>query len=456
VTTRREWLERVAGAAAFVGMPARWRAALPVGGRRGDRPYLDLALRCARWIETSRQETDHGIAWPANPLEPTSVELDLYNGMPGVILFYTELSRATGDERWRTAARQGVEHLAAALDPDDEHLDGGLYTGLAGFAFTFQTVADLGGDERAGQLADRALDRLAARARRDDRGADWGGSWDIISGNAGIGLLLLRADERKRDRQVLELARQAGRRLLAVGEPAEGGTMWYPAKDFRRNYPNFSHGTAGVSYFLASLYRRIREPEFLTAALAGARYLQAVATPTGDGALIFHNDTPDGLTRYYLSWCHGPAGTSRLFYRLHDLTGDRQWVEWIGRLTRGLYATGVPEQRTTGFWNNISQCCGNVGVGEFMIDLAGAEPAIGSRKFLERVIADTQRRRSEDADGGLRWIQAENRIEPEKVIAQTGYMQGAAGVGSFFLRLDAMERGTARHLHFPDSPFAAT
>ena len=452
-TTRREWLGQVAAAAAWIGLPDPWRPVLTTGSR-AERPYLDLALRCARWIEGSRQETASGLAWPADPNRPESVGFDLYNGMPGVVLFLTELHHATGDERWRDAARRGADHLGAALTAV-EPLGEGLYSGLAGLVFTFQTVADLGGSARPESLAHAAMDQLVARARQDDQGVEWNGSWDIIGGNAGIGLLLLRAHRRWHDARLLELARQTGRKLIAVGEPAEGGRMWYPARDFRRNYPNFSHGTAGVSYFLATLHQATREPEFLDAAIEGARYLQAVATRRGEGALIFHNDTPDGLNRFYLSWCHGPGGTSRLFHRLHAITGDAEWVEWIGRLTRGLYGTGIPEQRTSGFWNNISQCCGNTGVGEFMLDLASAEPALESRPFLERVIADTRRRRTEVGDG-LEWIQAENRIEPENVVAQTGYMQGAAGVGSFFLRLDAVQRGGSRRLRFPDSPFGGT
>ena len=40
---------------------------------------------------------------------------------------------------------------------------------------------------------------------------------------------------------------------------------------------------------------------------------------------------------------------------------------------------------------------------------------------------------------GLRWVQAEHRVRPELLVAQTGYMQGAAGIGMWLLRLDAAE-----------------
>ena len=64
------------------------------------------------------------------------------------------------------------------------------------------------------------------------------------------------------------------------------------------------------------------------------------------------------------------------------------------------------------------------------------------------------RRATRDA-AGIRWVQAENRVQPENLVAQTGFMQGAAGVGTFFLRLDATERGRRWAIDFPDTPFLA-
>jgi hypothetical protein len=53
----------------------------------------------------------------------------------------------------------------------------------------------------------------------------------------------------------------------------------------------------------------------------------------------------------------------------------------------------------------------------------------------------------------MRWIQAEHRINPDLLVAQTGYMQGAAGVGMLLLHLDQFGRGKKAQIFFPDSPF---
>jgi hypothetical protein len=54
----------------------------------------------------------------------------------------------------------------------------------------------------------------------------------------------------------------------------------------------------------------------------------------------------------------------------------------------------------------------------------------------------------------MKWVQAENRVSPDVVVAQTGFMQGAAGVGAFFLHAHAASSGArAPAIVWPDTPF---
>jgi lantibiotic modifying enzyme len=184
----------------------------------------------------------------------------------------------------------------------------------------------------------------------------------------------------------------------------------------------------------------------------GARYLQGVATPTdGDGRRIFHND-PDGRELFYLSWCHGPAGTARLFHQLGTVTGDKAWSAYVPKLAQGIVASGVPQQ-SPGFWNNISQCCGNCGVSDFFVSLHGLTGDAAYLAFARRCADDTLARATADGDG-LKWVQAENRVSPNVVLAQTGLMQGAAGVGLAMLRLDGALRGRKPAIVLPEAPYA--
>jgi lantibiotic modifying enzyme len=450
---RRLLKSGLAASIAAAGLPSPLLAALgrialePTSGR----PYLDVARRAERWIAASARRGPTGLAWPWNPAAPGEVQLNLYTGMPGVVLFYLELLHATGDRALLEPALSGADYLAASLPADGANADAGLYTGLAGVAYTLELAHRAGGASRHRDAAARALALIRARARPTGRGVEWSESSDMISGSAGVGLFLLWAHEALGDASSLDLAVSAGRRLVERGQPDRGGLTWTVSPQVPRNYPNFSHGTAGVSYFLATLHERTGDRAFLSAARAGAAYLDAISTKTAHGGRLVYHSAPGNEELFYLSWCHGPAGTARLYHRLASVTGERDFASRVGQLAQGIVDMRVPE-RSPGFWNNISQCCGNCGVSEFFVDLAAATKHTQHLEFARRVAADTIRRATDDADGS-RWTQAENRVQPDNLVAQTGLMQGAAGVGLAMLHLDGAGERRRPFVVLPDNPF---
>ena len=451
--SRRDLLRAGLAAAAIAALPRSLRALAesPAGGL-SNRPYLDAAVRAARWLQANTVRAPQGATWAANPADLKSVQSNLYSGSPGVVLFLVELHHATGDEAWLNLARAGADHLVAGLPATaTPETAAGLYTGLAGVAFVLEEVAAASGHDEYRAAARKALGAIHGASRTTGAGVAWSETTDIISGSAGIGLYLLRAARTLEHPASRTLAERAGRRLLEVERRTGEAGFWMMAPSFPRNMPNFSHGTAGVAYFLATLGRETGDRAFVQAAERGARYLQGIAAETeGGGKRIFHNE-PDGRELYYLSWCHGPAGTARLFHRLSEVTRDAQWSAWVPRLAHGIVASGVP-QRSPGFWNNISQCCGNCGVSDFFVAMHALTGDAAHLAFARRCADDTLQRATEDG-AGLKWIQAEHRVQPDNLVAQTGLMQGAAGVGLAMLRLDGALNGRKPRVVLPDSPF---
>jgi lantibiotic modifying enzyme len=450
--TRRDAIRTGLGAALFIALPAPIRRTAALARTEPDLRYLNAALGAARWLRASAIESPSGTTWPAVPPDAKTVQRDLYTGYPGVLLFLVELHRATGERAWLDLATSGADSLAASLPDAAGGDDGaGLYSGLSGIAYALEVVGRARGDSRYEPAVRKALGVILASAREAGSGIEWTDTTDIISGSAGIGLYLLRASATMRDPSAREAAIRAGRRLVEREYRTGDVSLWMMSPGFTRNMPNFAHGTAGVAYFLATLAGETRDRSFADAAVRGARYLQSIATPTdGDGRRVFHND-PDGRELFYLSWCHGPAGTARLFHRLGTVTNDRAWSAYVPRLAQGIVASGVP-RRSPGFWNNISQCCGNCGVSDFFVSLHALTSDPSYLDFARRVADDTLDRATAEGDG-LKWVQAENRVSPDVVMAQTGLMQGAAGVGLAMLRLDGAIRGRKPTIVLPDAPW---
>ena len=411
-------------------------------------PYFEAALKAASWVEANGIRTPDGLSWPSVPDDRTSVGMSLYGGVPGVVLFFAQAYHSTGDAAYLENVRGGADFLLTKADPVR---GAGLYEGLAGIAFALREAHKASGEDRFQQGFLACLERIRSSSESAGAGIQWSSTTDIISGSAGTGLFLIYAFHETGDRAWLDLAARAGTRLVEVGRPENGGLKWAMDPDFPRLMPNFSHGTAGIGYFLAALYKETGQREFLEAALAGARYLLSVARTEGESCLIFH-DEPDNTDLYYLGWCHGPVGTARLFFLLSEVTGDKAWLDWVRKAANGLLESGIPEQETPGFWNNAGICCGLAGVGEFFLDL---HEAMGDQAYLafSRRVADVLLTRAKRDGTKMFWVQAEHRTRPDYLFAQTGYMQGAAGIGTFLLRLASAGRKTAKRIVFPDTPF---
>ncbi len=247
------------------------------------------------------------------------------------------------------------------------------------------------------------------------------------------------------------MAKKVGDRLLAVGIPAEAGIKWAMDPQYPRLMPNFSHGTAGIAYFLASLYQKTNEQKYLDGALSGAEYLKSIARTDDDTCLIFHHE-PEGEDLFYLGWCHGPVGTARTFYRLFQITEEKEWMEWAEKGARGILKSGIPEQETPGFWNNVGVCCGSAGVADFFLSLFQITKKKKYLEFAHKMTGQILDKASRD-DKGMWWVQAEHRTRPDFLQAQTNLMQGAAGIGLWLLRLEEYKTGQNPHIVLPDNPF---
>lgn len=247
-------------------------------------------------------------------------------------------------------------------------------------------------------------------------------------------------------------------------------------KSYPFEMPNFCHGTAGVAYFLATLYQATGRKEFLRAALGGAKYLISIANVTDRYFLIYHDNKNNHL--FYLDWAHGPAGTAGLFYRLYQITKDPKWMTLVEKCAAAVRVFGGPEKAfatippgsaptltvwrngnpkevaNPGVWQNVSICDGVAGESEFFYNVYLVSH---NREWLRAAEEGSDRLVSlaDNKDGAYRWVQVETFVQPDLAIAQTNYMQGASGIGMWLLHFNAALSGQRRPvITLPDDPFA--
>ncbi len=324
-----------------------------------DTDYLAAAEATARWIRSTAQETTHGLGWlpePDHPERATTLTAPptLYSGNAGIVLFLIELARATGNATYLDEARRGADEIAATwrgvLDTkplipiENAHLDFAM--GLSGTAFTLAHAWRATGDDSHREAALAITRHIADAAQPVGAGVTWTGSPTVGLGDGSIVLYLLWAGRTFGDDSLIALAARAGERIVELATPdPRGGLRWaspslesfgMPAG---ASMPNFELGTAGVAFILARLYAETSSDHFLAVAREGAAHVQALATVRDDAALLFYRE-PDLTDLYYLGYCHGPVGTARLFYELHRITAEPQYLDWTERFARGVIRAG--------------------------------------------------------------------------------------------------------------------
>lgn len=417
--------------------------------------FLGRARQAATYLRSLAVATEHGLLWRKSPDEPGQMETDLYHGSTGPALFLLELARATGQSGYLNDAERGMAHLVATAKTASGASSPGLYGGITGHALLATEVARTTGAGRHLDVARDIVGRLERDATAIGAGLHYATMTDVLYGGAGVVLWLIQARSALDHEGALRLAVKLGDGLIALSQPTSPGRRWLMRSGDTddKELPNFSHGTAGVAFALARLYEESRQERFLAAALEGAEHLLALAYTAGDVCLVPHAAIGDGRERYYLGYCHGPAGTARLFYQLHRVTSTARWQDCFRRSVNGVLYSGVPASRTPGYWDNVGQCCGAASLTELMLSLHRVTGEASYLELAEEIAADVLARATPAAGGGLEWIHAENRVEPYWRQSYTGYMQGAAGIGSMLVRLAGHARRAPWKVRLPDNPW---
>jgi hypothetical protein len=245
-----------------------------------------------------------------------------------------------------------------------------------------------------------------------------------------------------------ELAHRTADVLLAEGEPTEAGTNWpfVPARftvdlppERRREMPNWSHGLAGIAASLAVAGSELTRPDLVEAARSGAEHLVTLGDTSDDGFVLPHviPHQPD-MDEMTYTWCHGPTGTSLLFTALEhagveQVAGETP-AQWQRRCLRSIRTSGVPQRLHPGFWDNDGRCCGTAGVGDVFLD-TWQRLGVDDDLAFARVLGDALVARAVVDGDRACWRFTEHRNEDPLLPPGVGWMQGAAGIAAYLLRL---------------------
>jgi type 2 lantibiotic biosynthesis protein LanM len=351
-------------------------------------------------------------AWSVAPLD-----IDLYDGLPGVALFLAYLGAITGQARHTALARAALRALRWATGQKrGVRQPIGGFTGWGGVIYTLTHLGALWQEPALLAEAEGIAARLAAFIAQDDQ-------FDIIAGAAGCIGGLLSLYRLAPTPATIAAAVQCGDRLLAAARPCADGAGWIPAGSATRPLTGFAHGAAGIAWALLELAAMTGESRFRAAALAGIAYertqfCQAVGNwPDLRELALPRRTSAAGEPPCMTAWCHGAPGIglARLLSLPHlDDAAIRAEIDVAVRTTLA-----------QGFGQNHSLCHGDFGNLDFLLQASLLPAYTALRRPVRHLASAIVARAAPD-----RWI-----CGGPAGIESPGLMTGLAGIGYALLRL---------------------
>jgi hypothetical protein len=404
--------------------------------------YRELGEAAWAWVVGHVREEDgpwlpEVVPDDGRPVAPEEDRDSLYAGIGGLAPVLAEI----GQYRAVSAAEQvlatGIVARLSAMA--HTRAEPSLYSGLGGDVTALRLLAP--GSERV------ALQRLAElmplagwNTPVDIEPASTAPVTDLVLGAAGVVLAAIWGG----GEHARQIAATGGEWLLRAADQTKDGLDWGMLPGWPSRMPNYSHGTAGIATALAIAGAALDRNDFIAAARQGAQHLLAVGS-LDDGGFVVPHTLPyssrdvDPVT---YTWCHGPAGTSHLFAALAhagvDTVAGLEVARLRQRCLHSVLASGVPQRLRPGFWDNDGRCCGTAGVGDILLDAAQdctdqarASPLLRAARTMGDALAE----RAIRDEAGARWRFLEHRQDPPLLPPGTSWMQGAAGIAAFLLRL---------------------
>lgn len=411
----------VAGVLLVVLLVASGSASAATFSARERKEFRDYVTRTADTLVVHAEKREPGVTWINVAKDDSPAEsMDFYRGTPGTSYFLLKAYGLTRDRRYLRTAEDGLAYLRSratqeggglSLDP----VENGLFVGNGGPGYTFLYAYKITRNREYLRIAESFADRIIAKPDFGPRSSP-----DIISGAAGAGIFLLKLHSINKNRTYLDGALKLGDFLIERAEPQEHGVKWKtfddnPAIDYY--FVGFSHGPAGIGYYLERLYQVTKVQKYHDYAMKAQDYIESIAVHEKNYVKWYHEELAR-KTRFSSQWCHGAPGMNPFFLVMYQDTKDRRFLDWIEQNTNYLLDQGVNVRKNGSVCHGIS---GNLG------SLLAVYQATRRPDYLVAVrdgIGILERSALHEP-GGYSWTPPELKVD-------YGYMTGIAGIGDFF------------------------
>ncbi|MGQ8873820.1 lanthionine synthetase LanC family protein [Paenibacillus sp. TSA_86.1] len=351
--------------------------------------------------------------YPENSMSKMFHPANFNFGWTGMVYGFHQLGQITQNKQYHQYARKVLEWILnhTPYVPDETPVS--LYFGYGAVPWALAQTADALGDESLLRVAES----LAMEITRHDPVQT-----NISHGAAGLGLMLLEVHHLGGCAELLTRADELGKTILEQEKRTEDGLSMWEVKDKsdKKSHHSFgfSHGIAGIGYFLLALAKLTGKDDYYSAVKRIVHTLERTGYEGKNGVRLWpaSPEKPDAL---WVHWCNGSAGIARFLLTAAEVLQDPVCF----RL--GQQAADAVAQST--IFASFGQCHGIAGNGDVLIMANRSFPGRYEAKLKEYTHSLYVLRSDGQADLWMWPLEDMESYSPD-------YMTGYMGIYAFLLR----------------------
>ncbi|MDK8192992.1 lanthionine synthetase LanC family protein [Paenibacillus sp. UMB7766-LJ446] len=376
---------------------------------------LHQAQRIADWLYRSLDFENRHELYPENSISRMFHPANFNFGWTGMVYSFNQLGQITQRIEYHQHAREVMEWIMAHHPYIPDETPTGLYFGYGAVPWRLAETAETLNDS----LLLNVAENLALELTQNEPTQT-----NISHGAAGLGLMLLELHRIGGRTELLERAEALAAYILTQEERHEDGlSMWkvkeQPSKKDGGHYSlGFSHGIAGIGYFLLAMADRTHKEAYVSA-VKRIVYTLDYTSHTGKNGLKTWPASPAKPDALWVHWCNGSAGIGRFLLAAADVLEDPVSAKL------GKEAADAVAQTT--IFASFGQCHGLAGNGDFLLLAERCHPGRYEAR-LEHYAQMLLAMRSDKHDMWMWPLEDMESFSPD-------YMTGYMGIYSFLLRL---------------------
>jgi hypothetical protein len=424
---------------------------------------LHLAEKTANWITSTSVKQTVGIAWPDNNLKPQKIGYDLGTGASGTVVYFVALYRATGKKIYLEQAKQGANYLVSLINTPDAFKENAqktsLYKGIPGIGVALIHVLEETQDSKYREALKSIISMLEQWSVLEENQRHWSVKFnDLLYGDTGTVLFLSDYATHFNDTPAKRMSEQGANFLLSIAKNSSQGSYWLFRRDKPFNLPNFSHGTAGVMYTLATVGERSKNNKIIAGAKSAYSYLQSIAKIEANTIAMpygWGNNNWKGL--YEFGWAHGLTGVAFALERLGSSGFDGVKTDkLLNLIQRTLTGINLPEKPSPPFSEPslpLDARFGRAGVLSLMSYWSAKHPNEQSfTRVRDNIWLHIKRAAIED-DIHAHWKVAAPSFMGGGEAEYSGILHGSSGIGMALLAMHSSMTNKNLYSDLPDAPF---